>query len=79
MLTTGCGSRAMGCCGGMGCCGTLGVGATGPAEPCSTGTARPFAVVLVIFYLAVVLWACYGTHAFVDRIVSLMDPGLPVS
>jgi hypothetical protein len=78
MLITGCGSRFMGCCGGMGG-GVCGLGATGPAEPCSTGTGRPFAVRLVIFYLAVVLWACYGTHAFVDRIVSLMDPGLPVS
>ena len=46
---TGCGSRAMGCCGGMGCCGILGLGAVGPAEPFSTGTARPFAVRLVIF------------------------------
>ena len=58
---TGCGSRAMGCCGGMGCCGILGLGAVGPAEPCSTGTARPFDVRLVIFEIAP-RWACYDTH-----------------
>ena len=49
MLITGCGRRAMGCCGGMGCCAILGLGAVGPAEPFSTGTARPLAVRLVIF------------------------------
>jgi len=49
MLITGCGKRAMGCCGGMGCCAILGLGAVGPAEPDSTGTGLPFAVRLVIF------------------------------
>ena len=67
----------MACCGGMGCCTILGLGATGPAEPLSTGTGRPFAVVLVIFW-AVLLLACSDTHAWQDRIGSLMDLALLV-
>ena len=78
MLITGCGSRAMGCCGGMGCCGILGLGAVGPADPCSTGTARPFDVRLVISWVAL-LWACYDTHAGQDRTESLMDLALLVA
>jgi len=77
MLMTGCGSRFMGCCAGMGG-GTCGLGATGPAEPCSTGTGRPVAVRLVIFEVAPLL-ACFCKHVFVDHTQSLMDPGLPVS
>ena len=68
----------MGCCGGMGCCAILGLGAVGPAEPFGTGTARPFAVLRVIFLVAPLL-ACFCKHVFVDHTQSLMDPGLPVS
>jgi hypothetical protein len=70
MLITGCGSRAMGCCGGMARCGTLGLGAVGPELPCNTRTGRPFAVRLVIFEVAlraVVLWARSCTHVCWDR------------
>ena len=66
----------MGCCGGIGCCGILGLGAVGPAEPCNTGTARPFDVRLVISLVAL-LWACCDTHAGQDRTESLMDLVLP--
>ena len=78
MLITGCGSRAMGWCGGMGCCAILGLGAVGPAEPFSTGTGRPFAVLRVIFEVAPLL-ACSGTHAGWDRTGSLMDLVLLIS